>query len=202
MKRIIGVVSILFILLALASPPCRAAIGAQTTGREPHLFDLYTGPTGNGQGSGCNIIIARVVALSKAKEGSDLANNGYRDLATLEPLATLAGLLDPSLRPKVDVGLWISDAPGFKTTKLPPVGAIVLAMIMANDQTIFPETCPVMPDGSGLVVLDGVGDRRVHETLERIRVARAAAKAQEEADVKRVETQPAADTNSPAPRRN
>jgi hypothetical protein len=91
----------------------------------------------------------------------------------LEPIATLAGHLDPSLHRELHLRLKASDA----TTLLaihfvPKKGDLVMAVVLAED-TIYHDATLFMPDGVPLVVLDGVGDKRVVETLHRIQEARS-----------------------------
>jgi hypothetical protein len=155
---------------------------------DPRLFDEFTNA---GDAAGCSVIVAKVDAIRvlKIEEQKHLPTGTHK--LTLEPLAVIAGNLDPSTHPKLDLVVWIVDAPGMMIKTEPHVGDTVMAVVMWNDKSVEPGPCDFMPGQSGLVVLDGLGDKHVHETLERIRAGRAAAKAQEEAEAKRAETQPA-----------
>ncbi len=51
--------------------------------------------------------------------------------------------------------------------------------------------CLFMPEQAGLVTLSGLDDKRIPETLARVRAARVAGEAEAKAEAKRAETQPA-----------
>ena len=128
---------------------------------------------------GYSVIVAHVVRV-KTLPGvrSDEGTHEVR----LEPLATLAGKFDPTQDPdlltvmSVDRGSRTSS-----TDSVPPVDALVLAVIepgfLAGDPKrpciwITSMFCRFMPRESALVVIDGLGDKRITETVARIRDAR------------------------------
>jgi hypothetical protein len=93
-------------------------------------------------------------------------------LATLEPRALLCGTLDPSLNAAVTVAF----LPGLGSSyqKAPRDGATVIAVV-ARDETgvgIVSDFCDFMPGQSSLVEIDGLGDPRVFQTLQRLQKAR------------------------------
>lgn len=108
--------------------------------------------------------------------------------ASINPEATLAGVLDPSVNPTIRVSFYV-DPPttqGVTTyvRNIPPAGATVLAVLEylpINDQTeerayrVTPNICTFMPEESGMVIIKGLDDPKVAETLKRIQKARAAA---------------------------
>ncbi len=134
---------------------CRGGLGFKT-GKEWQMWtvDRYS------------VIIAHVSSVSELQEGD---NGTHR--ATLEPLALLAGSLDPSKHSALNVTF---SANGMSSSiKSPPKqGAIVLAVIQ-GDNFVISDVCTFMPGQSALVELTGLGDRRVVETLKKIQDARA-----------------------------
>ena len=125
---------------------------------------------------GYSVILARVKEVKTISE----PDAGTHEVK-FEPMATIAGHFDPSESDVIVTRLY---AHQFTTSiaDVPPVGSYVLAVIakslIAGDPKrpcLFVESmwCKFMPEESGLVVVDGPADKRILETLDRIRKARA-----------------------------
>ena len=136
-----------------------------TTGREPGLWT---------DGNYC-VVVGTIHEIRR-----NTADN--RVQASLVPKATLAGSFDPSLHPQVRVDFRTGTTSSIR--HVPAKGATVLAVIrwgMAVEEGshtrkanwIVSDLCTFMPDRSALVVITGLDDPRVAQTLERIREARA-----------------------------
>lgn len=132
------------------------------TGREYDFWSDYS------------VVVATVARVLAPPQGTC---DTYR--ATLVPKATLSGSFDSSLYGTVPVRFY-----GYVTDMIRPPrqGATVLAVIRVDSTVpvdeqlsvwIEPITFEFMPDGLPLVVIDGLDDRRVDQTLKRIRAARA-----------------------------
>ena len=93
--------------------------------------------------------------------------------ADLIPLATLAGSFDSSSEIDVTARLWVGGV-GSAIRNDPPVNAIVIAVIRQDylGYQISPEICLFMPEQKGLVVIEGFGDPKVLQTIEKIRAVR------------------------------
>jgi hypothetical protein len=130
------------------------------------------------------LVIARVVDDGSRVLNAD--NVGGNAFAVLEPLALLAGPGDPSATPNLKVTFYYG--PGAENIHdIPPKGALILAVVMEKN-FIISDTCTFMPEGSPLVVLNGFGDRKITDTIDRLRKVRLASPA----------TQPAVSTTRPA----
>lgn len=166
MSKVVHLVVIAITALAM---PVMAGLGT-ITGKE---WGLWTEDRTS--------VIAATIRDVRKWEGGDYGQ--YR--ATLVPLATLAGSLDPSLNPQLPVQFYVSDlTSSIRLSKpLPKDGSTVLAVVqMPKPQNadrekpagfIVSDICTFMPDGSALVPIDGLGDAKVAETLKKIQVARA-----------------------------
>jgi len=115
--------------------------------------------------------------------------------AMFVPLATLAGSLDPSLRRVLDVRFF-AGSDYSSIDRLPANGAIVVAVVQLDrfqaderepSNWIVSDLCLFMPKHSGLVVVDGLNDPRVAETLKKIQGTREAA---DRAERSKLPTQP------------
>ena len=125
----------------------------------------------------CSVIVAKVDKLWKvASPDSDIKNH-----AILSPLATLAGTFDPSLHSSLPVEFY-SDGVTSSIKDPPKQGATVLAVIRYQvlihgdpdpRNLIVSEVCRFMPGNSALVVIKGMDDTRVNETLRKLQEARA-----------------------------
>lgn len=150
-----------FIIILLIWMFCATCYGGMetTTGKERGLW---------GEG-GYSVIIARVLKTSELPPEPD---QGTHRLA-LEPLALLAGSIDPSSDRILDVTMY---ARGQTSTQLVPhIGGVVIAVV-SRKNFIVSDLCTFMPGRSALVQVDGLGDRRVIETIKAIRDAREEAK--------------------------
>lgn len=137
-----------------------------TTGKEWGLWteDRYS------------VIVASIHDITRT---DDPEPNDHR--ATLRPLATIAGTLDPRTHPLLPVRLYaVADDSSIK--RLPPDGATVLAVVRADMQQghdqepsnwVVSDTCTFMPEMAAMVTLRDARDPYVRETLKRIQEARA-----------------------------
>jgi hypothetical protein len=159
------------------------------------FVSLLVGPSPSGAGIGVNsgdergfwtedhfvVLVARITDEPKHVDGAD-SPHYYK--MTIEPLATLAGAFDASDHADLQVTLYIG---GPNIREVPPGGATVLAVVK-DSNFIVSDYCMFMPDHSSLVVIDGLGDHKVIETIDRLRKVRLASPA----------TQPAVSTTRPA----
>ncbi|HEX5243847.1 MAG TPA: hypothetical protein VFW23_11345 [Tepidisphaeraceae bacterium] len=109
-----------------------------------------------------SVIVARVGAIKEAAPSTERA--------TLEPLCTIAGLLDPSDHRELHV-VFYSDGMTSSIRSVPKRGDLILAVIRGDD-FIVSDICRFMPDESSLVVVNGLNDPRIPGTLKRIQDAR------------------------------
>jgi hypothetical protein len=115
-----------------------------------------------------SVIVARVVDIKPTNHREDPATY----TATLEPIATLAGQLDPSIHRELHAVLHAGVAAVLTIHAPPSKGAIVLAVMIGEDK-ILSDAATFMPSRIPLVEIDGLDDKRVLETLHRIQEARA-----------------------------
>jgi hypothetical protein len=163
MSRFIAFATLL--VLSFSSGTILAAQGT-VTGKEPEGWDT----------GAFNVVLGTLIDVQK---DGPAELNRYR--ATLVPLATLAGAFDPSLHPKVPVRFYVGRASS-SIEQPPPSGATVIAVIVVGtlqaDETepsnwIRSDICAFMPGESAMVVVKGLGDARVAETLKKLQEARA-----------------------------
>jgi hypothetical protein len=154
-------------VLFLFVPGVVAGLGT-TTGRERGRWkeDRYA------------VVVARITDIADAENADGVGLH----TANLHPLATLAGAIDPSAAPVLRATFYVGQP---TTPASPPTGSTVLAVIQlvggqeaekgqaADEAFIVSDYCRFMPDNSPLVVIDGLGDRRVLETLQRLQEVRA-----------------------------
>jgi hypothetical protein len=123
-----------------------------------------------------NVIIA---VIRDVQKDHDENPNRYRALCV--PKAALAGSLDPSLYPALPVVFYVGKTVG-SIEDLPRDGALVIAVLQlertpdAKDKAsafIFSDICTFMPGESAMVVIKGLDDPRVAETLKKLQDARA-----------------------------
>ena len=112
------------------------------------------------------LVVAVVRDIVRLPRGDD--SGSHR--ATFEPLATLAGSLDPSAKRTLEV-TFEGEVPSSSIHQAPKKGAMVLAVIDRGNRVV-PDFCEFMPGFSSLVTIDGLGDKRVAETIERLQLAR------------------------------
>jgi hypothetical protein len=165
----VGVVIIWLILVE----PLSAGIGT-TTGGERGLWT-------EGRYA---VIVARVTRVVEMNVHEDRGTH----TVTLAPLATLAGSIDPTAAESVSATLYAGDT-GTKIRVAPSAGELVMAVVQvskdaANRWFIVSDICTFMPNRSALEVIDGLGDRRVTETANRLREARARARHDEKRNEK------------------
>jgi hypothetical protein len=127
----------------------------------------------------CFVVVARVADVSALDPKMD-PEDGATHLLLLEPLSTLAGTFDPSRQSELRVRLRIA---GYADSvpEAPPRGSTILVFIapsvVARDGKLPPfcvvtDKCPFMPDDGGLVVLRDAADKRILETMRKVRAAR------------------------------
>ena len=153
-------VTIALIAFHCALFSCNPAGGGTATvnGSEPGLFTIDR----------FSVVVARVIEI-KAVDPNDRHPTEFEVI--LEPLALVAGTLDPSENARIREQFTAGNAVNLSIRKPPPKDAIVLAMLKGD--YIVSSAATFMPDGVPLVVINGIGDKRVAETLSRIREARA-----------------------------
>jgi hypothetical protein len=149
------------VLAFAAASPAAAGLGT-TTGRERGLWT-------HGRYA---VVVARVGSVADL----DVHRDAGTHAVVLEPLATLAGALDPGVAPQLSARLYVGGT-GTTIRSAPPAGATVLAVLQLPEKPeqeafIVSDICTFMPDRASLVVVDGVGDARVAATVARLRAAR------------------------------
>lgn len=162
----VAVTRIIATCAALLALTCHARAGLGTiTGKEAEGWD-----------SGYyNVVVGTIHDVQKEQDQPP-----ERHRALLVPRATLGGTFDCSLHPKLPVTFYIGAATS-SVTRIPPEGASVLVLIQflpgENGQTaagfIFSDICTFMPDKSAMVVINGMDDPRLVDTLKRLQDARA-----------------------------
>jgi hypothetical protein len=118
-----------------------------------------------------SVIIARVVEVTQERD-KPVAGATYQYATVVEPISSIAGHIDPSNHRQLHLNLWSGDALSLAIHFVPHSGDIVMVVVVREDM-IFPDAAMFMPDGVPLAVLDGVGDKRIVETLHRIQEARS-----------------------------
>lgn len=148
----------LFVLMAalsaLSPRHCNAG-WATRTGREWHYW-------AEGQQSA---IVAKVKSATPAEDS--------RYFAVIEPVATLAGALDPSTHSTLHVSMYVAPRGAPTALNKPPiVGSYIVAIIQGYD-FIPSDVCTFMPDdGAAFVQVSGLSDPKVLGILKAIRDAR------------------------------
>ena len=116
--------------------------------------------------------------LTEVKKWDGADHPPYR--ATLAPRAAIAGPFDPSLYPTIPVSFdvsWTSSS----IHEPPPNGATVMVVLQfmpkgggnpVDSAFIVSDECEFMPGETALVVIKGLDDPRVAETLKKIQAAR------------------------------
>jgi hypothetical protein len=159
--------TIMLAFLWAACDPARAGLGT-TIGNERGLWTTYR----------YSVIAATI------RDVRPNADPSQPNRATLLPIATFAGTLDPSLNPKLEVRFYVGDRTS-SVKGLPPDGATVLVAVIVGrhhadekegSDWIDSDLVAFMPNQSALVVIKGIDDPLVTQTLEKIRVARGAQK--------------------------
>jgi hypothetical protein len=116
------------------------------------------------------LMVARVIDVGTRP--TDANNIGGNAWAVIEPVAILAGELDPTSVHTLHVTFYYSRiTPG--RTELPPKGCTILAIVQ-GENFIISDECKFMPDQAAMVVVDGLGDRRIIDTVNRLRKVRLA----------------------------
>jgi hypothetical protein len=157
---------VIFSIILLATHGALGGIGT-ISGRESDLWTDYH----------CSVVLARVGDIVELKH--ELDNGTHR--AKLQPLATLAGILDPGASPTLDVRFY-SGTNTSSIGRAPAKGDLVIAVVVIGrrhgeekqpSDWVTSDLCTFMPDDSALVAVDGLGDPRILQTIDRIRDARA-----------------------------
>jgi hypothetical protein len=169
----------LFLLLLLGGSPAssRAGIGF-FTGGERGLWDQDR----------YSVVVGKI---SDIRLAPGVKFGGY--FATLRPTASLCGNLDPSLYPSLTVG-FESGVQETSIQQTPTDGATVIAVVVQEENRagIISDYCKFMPGASSLVIIRGLDDPKVAETLKRLQAARKAGVAKAAAA-----TQPSAPASAP-----
>jgi hypothetical protein len=127
------------------------------------------------------LIVARVTKVLALDGKEDDATH----LITLDPIFTVAGEFDPATHPQVEARLYVVPNSDVWVPVAPSKDSILLALIIEGSiggdanrpfPWVSPDICLFMPDRRGLITLHDLNDKRITETLERIREARAEAK--------------------------
>lgn len=144
------------------------------------IDSLEGGDEGLWDEGGHSLIVARVRSVEALP-----SKVGPTHRAVLEPLATLAGHLDPSAQSTIVVLLY-AQAMGTSVHAAPEKGDWILAVIWAaatdgdeRQKSLYIESafCRFMPKDAAVVVIRGLDDSIVKETLTRIQTSRLKAKA-------------------------
>jgi hypothetical protein len=184
MKKPILVALCFAVCIMIPAAPSGAGWG-YLTGDEPRIWGPPEADGGAIPAARCSVIIARVRDVKEFDGDRSLGTHQ----ATLEPSLTLAGYCDPS----AEVVLHVKFYCGTIATSIhavPPTGAMVLA-VMSNKDYVVSQACKFMPDESALVVIDGLNDARVMDTILKLRKARHP----DDADLTKPTTAPAGDKN-------
>ena len=144
-------------LLGMMSSGVCLAGTSVVSGREP---GFWSGPPEHA------VVIARVYDEARHVKGAE-SDRSFE--MTIEPLATLAGSFDPSQHAKLKVGFYVG------TSSIPdaPAEGDLIMIVLEGGNFIVSDVCQFMPHNLPLVVIDGLSDPRVHDTLKKIRDARA-----------------------------
>jgi hypothetical protein len=143
------------------------------------LGRIDAGTTGVFTKDRCSVIVAKV---ERAWQQQSPAGD-RQDKAILRPLATIAGTFDPSIHPSLAVEFYSGG--GTTSIRRSPhdgdtVLAVVRVQVLVQDDPVarnivVSEVCTFMPERSALVVIKGLDDPAVTQTLTRIQEARTAA---------------------------
>jgi hypothetical protein len=112
------------------------------------------------------VVIARVREEAAHVQG---AESPYLMHMVIEPLATVAGTFDPSEHASEDVQFYV----GTPSIPLSPAEGNIIMIVLRDGNFVVSDECQFMAHDLPLVVIDGIGDARVHDTLKKVREARA-----------------------------
>ncbi|HET6250476.1 MAG TPA: hypothetical protein VFE47_22500 [Tepidisphaeraceae bacterium] len=112
-------------------------------------------------------------------------NENATHLLTFQPICTLAGEFDPVKEPEIKARAWIDEKHEkygrSSMDKIPAKGEMVLVLITpvgigldvkGSVLWVADEICTFMPDEYGLVPVKDLSDKRIMETVERVRRGR------------------------------
>jgi hypothetical protein len=156
----------ILLILFIVALTCRLTEGGggSHSGREPRIWE------------NTSVIVGTLKDIKKLKAPGD-----YLYSATLVPKATLAGALDTSLNPTLHVRFFASVL-NASITGVPAEGDTIIAVIhigLIQRDEIEPSDWisglgwEFMPDSQALVVIKGLDDPRVEQTLKKIQEVRA-----------------------------
>jgi hypothetical protein len=157
------------LLLLLGGQPAVLAGTGHVSGGEDDLWRT------NG---GLCVVVARVLDV---KELPKPRVDGTTHTARLQVFANIAGYFDPSHAANLEVDIVYDPV---SVNEIPRSGAMVIAVLEHScidydekrpNMAVVPAVCAFMPGdtGSPLSVISGLSDRRVADTLDAIRRARA-----------------------------
>jgi hypothetical protein len=146
----------------LVGPSCTHGGTNSLHGNEPRAWD----------DGGYNLIIAEAQDVMAVP--GDKSRGNYK--AKLIVFATLAGTLDPGANASLEVTFECGVPGPVSILAVPKNGAMVLAVLGEKDY-VTSDDCSFMPDRSALVTIDGLADKRVMETIRKLRFNRHPAEA-------------------------
>ena len=151
------------IVLFLTCSPLFAGIGT-SSGNDPSFWESAK----------VSVIIARISDIKKVADPGDPAwsNNHYH--ATLTLKSTLAGVIDSSVTPTLQLDFY---ATGYGTSieTLPKDGDLVVAVTLsfADPVIITANRISFMPDNAGMIVVKNMDDPQIDQILKKIQYERA-----------------------------
>lgn len=132
---------------------CSAA-NPGVSGREAHVWERHH----------LSVVVARVLEVKHEPE-----ENGVYWSLKLRPIVRVAGELDPSTHPELNIEIDVCEI--CNVTAVPAKGAVVMVVLLGTK--CFSAIYDFMPNGVPLAILDGLGDKQIEQTLEKIRDDRA-----------------------------
>lgn len=124
------------------------------SGREAHIWEQRH----------ISVVIARITELRSPVDRPRIVWT-----AKIKPIMLVAGELDPSTNPELEVAFDVCDS--CNVVAAPPKDALILIVLMGKDCASM--GYGFMPKRAPLAVLEGLGDKQIEETLENIREVRA-----------------------------
>ena len=120
------------------------------------------------------VVLGKLTDVEKGRGPNEWA-------ARFSPLMTLAGVFDPTERTGIPVSFYVEMRTS-SVRELPPKGhegSLVIAVLGIHDKEqgntktfIVSDICTFMPDGSSLVVITGLDDPELVETIKKVQDGR------------------------------
>lgn len=113
------------------------------------------------------------VIAAKVRDAERLPDYSWK--AVLIPRATITGTFDPGLHSELPVTFNAESTGTTSIRRAPKAGDTVIAVIYSsgNAWSVTIHLCSFMPDGSSMMIVDGLDDPRVAQTLKNIQTSRA-----------------------------